>query len=76
MNKNETKNHFRPGSRVEVLFCDLSNSWLVGEVLGHTKTGVVTRLTGSGTSEGLVVTRTPDRVKHVETCGFCCTVKS
>ena len=68
--KNTTKKHFLPGTLVDVVFCDLTSSWLRGTVLGHTKTGVVTKL-----STGLVVTRTPDRVKHVETCGFCCTVK-
>jgi len=76
MNKNETKNHFRPRPSVEVLCRHRSNSSLVGKARRHTKTGVVTRLTGSGTSEGRVVTRTPDRGKHVETCGCGCTVKS
>lgn len=67
------KNHFLPGSRVEVVFCDLTNSWLEGKVLRVTTGGYVSvKLTGSDITEGLVVTRSPDRVKHVETCGFCC----
>lgn len=68
---NTTNNHFRPGSSVDVLFCELSCSWLRGTVVGTLDSGNVhVRLV-----DGLCVTREPVKVKHVETCGFCCTVK-
>ena len=69
-------NHFRPGSRVEVVFCDLTNSWREGQVVAVTTGGYISvMLTGSDAIEGIVVTRAPNRVKHVTTCGFCRVVK-
>jgi hypothetical protein len=57
MNKN-TKETFKPGTRVEVLFDELTLSWLTGTTLGFTKTGVVVKLNLGG----LVVTRRPEHV--------------
>lgn len=70
-NKKQTKSHFRHGSLVDVVYDELTCTWMRGTVVGVLDSGNVhVKLTG-----GLYVTRPPVMVKHVETCGFCCTVK-